>query len=207
MEIELIKLLQSAKNGFYDFVFTFFSYLASYVGFVVVLAVFLIISIILIAKNKPHRKFLIFTATFGVTYGLAIGLNYILKIIINRPRPYEVDAEIINVLPALGRSMPSGHMVSVTVASVFVFFAVLYFCKMKKSGLAWLGAVLGMILFLSMLSRMYLGQHYISDLIVGLVLGALCSILGLWIYKNITKGKVYDDREDNFEETEREETL
>lgn len=184
MEIKLIKFLQSAKNPFYDFIFTSVTHLASYIGFILVFATFLLI--VFMKRKQKSQNLLNYTITFGITYGIGVLLNYILKVIINRPRPYEVDASIVNALEAFGQSMPSGHTLSATIICTFIVFGVYYFSKNKHLTIA--SAVLsGLFLVLTIISRMYLGQHYISDCIVGLVTAFVYSVLGIFIFLKLSK--------------------
>lgn len=206
MEINIIKFLQSASNPFYDFIFIFVSELASYKGFLITFAIFFIILIILIKKKQRETSFCLFTLFFGVTYGLSVLINTLLKSLINRPRPYEVDVSIIDVLHASGQSMPSGHTLSATIICTFIFFGVYYYSKNKALKIS-LGAVLSIFLVLVGISRMYLGQHYISDIIVGLILAFSFSILGIYLFTIFDKRLSYDNnREDNKKESERQST-
>lgn len=101
-EIEIIKYIQTFQNGFFDVFFWLFSFFASYLG-IIIIFVFLYF----FSNKKYATFFLIFTV-------INVVLNYVLKIIINRQRPYEVSEDIINMVKALGQSFPSGHMVCAT---------------------------------------------------------------------------------------------
>ncbi len=203
MEIKIIKFLQSARNPFYDFVFTVISELASYKGFLICFAIFFILTLIYYKQNKNFKNFALFNVFFVSTYGLAVLTNTILKIIINRSRPYVVDASIVDVLHASGQSMPSGHTLSATIICFFIFFSVYYFSKNKNLKII-LGAFLSTFIILVMVSRMYLGQHYISDVIVGFVLAFVFSLLSVIIFIKLDKRINYDnDRKINKEKTEK----
>ena len=110
MEIEIIKFFQSAKSLFLDIVMYIFSSLAS-VFFVILFFIFLYIFV-----SKKYSLIFICCTLFNV------GLNYLLKIIINRPRPYEISSEIINITNSLGKSLPSGHMVCATTIAIFLMW-------------------------------------------------------------------------------------
>ncbi len=178
MEIEIIKYLQSASNPFFDVVFKVVSYLGSYTGFIIAILSMLIVAIVKTCKKQDARNLWIFIVVFGLTYGVATGANFILKIIIDRPRPFEVDPTILNWLPTVGQSMPSGHMVSVTVIAIFMFVWVKNY---------WFGGALAIFVAMVAISRMYLGQHFISDLAVGLVLGAIFALIGILVYNKLTR--------------------
>lgn len=126
---------------------------------------------------KSHKKdALIFS--FILFFG--VGLNFLLKNIFQRPRP--------NLLPLIktdaSYSFPSGHTMN-----SFIFFTCLsYFIfrkfKNRKLGLGLaLGAVL--LVFLIGVSRIYLGVHYPSDVIAGLIAGLAWFVIVLLFEKTI----------------------
>jgi len=99
---------------------------------------------------------------------------YFIKILINRSRPPTDIAYYIEK----SQSFPSGHS---AIAMAFFGFLTYYLIhhegvKMKKSILLSLGAVLiGLIGF----SRLYLGVHFLSDVIGGFLMGGLWLVVGM----------------------------
>lgn len=174
MELEIIKALQSIGNDALDILCKSISYLASYLGFF-----FWLIVVFLFFKKS-------FALCFGVTYGLSVGFNYAIKAIVNRPRPYVVDTSIINKLNAVGQSFPSGHTLSATIICFFLAYWINDKVKNKWFKYS-LISLLALFLLSVMFSRMYLGQHYLTDTIAGLVLGACYSIIGIFAYKKYEK--------------------
>jgi len=109
--------------------------------------------LILMLAGK-RREGLALLATFVLSTLLAVGL----QLVVMRPRP--ADVRVVLSAPAFP-SFPSGHAAAVFGGAVLVFFV------WRRAGAA---ALLGA--FLVALSRLYLGQHYPSDLLGGAVLGA-----------------------------------
>jgi undecaprenyl-diphosphatase len=105
-----------------------------------------------------------------IAAGLAGTLLYKgLKSATERPRPYQVCASICCLTAPLDRfSFPSGHTLH---AVVFSFVACAYY-----PALGWL---LWPFTLLVALSRLVLGLHYVSDVLVGAVLGAAVAALAL----------------------------
>lgn len=174
MEIEIIKFFQSAKSPFLDVSMWVFSNLAS-VYFVIFMFVFLYLFM-----SKKYSIIFVCCTLFNV------GLNYLLKIIINRPRPYEVSQQIVNVTNSLGKSLPSGHMVCATTIAVFLLWFLL---SKQKSNLTKFFIVFGSVIYLLLvaISRMYFGQHYPTDLLAGLLLGLILTSVEIKIFKNVEK--------------------
>ena len=94
--------------------------------------------------------------------------NMLLKNIVDRQRPFEVISDL-NMLVAepAGASFPSGHT-----AGAFAACWLLYKYLPKKYGLTLL--VLGTLMGFS---RMYVGVHYLSDVLAGAAVGCLCGFL------------------------------
>ncbi len=101
------------------------------------------------------------------------GMVWLLKHGIARPRPLGIIAET-------GFSFPSGHAL---MASVFFPF-LLYLFKNKipkgwKRNTFVIGGVVLMIAIV--LSRPYIGVHYLSDVLAGLLIGVLISAFGILV--------------------------
>ena len=105
---------------------------------------------------------------------IIVVLNYILKNIVARKRPEEFFLIIEK-----GFSFPSGHsMVSTAFYGFFIYLLYKYYKDKKKYILIGINIIL---IPLIMFSRVYLGVHYLSDIIAG----CLISIIYLIIYIRI----------------------
>lgn len=94
--------------------------------------------------------------------------NMILKNIVDRDRPYEVLNELkILIERQPDSSFPSGHAAN-SLASAIVFFKMF---KGKKTKFSILAAGLVMAL-----SRVYVGVHYLSDVLVGISVGIVSGL-------------------------------
>lgn len=174
-EIEIIKTLQSVSTPFYNCFFKFVSQLGNYFGF----AIAFVVIFFLISK-----KFAIY---FSSTYLFSLLVNWVLKAIIARPRPYIACGEIENVFPGSGNSMPSGHTLSATIISCFCLY--LIWTKSKKLWVKIISSLLFTIFVgFVIVSRMYLGQHYLSDTLVAVVIGIVFSTIGILMFKKSEKG-------------------
>ena len=136
------------------------------------------IVIILVAIIKNKRLPLHTMTNLACIYAL----NTILKIIIRRPRP---TGEIL--VHASGFSYPSGHAI---VSLVFYTFIAISMCeRIKNIGLK---ITIRIALFILPLviafSRIYLGVHYLTDIIGAYILGFAYLRIFLYIRKqNILK--------------------
>ncbi len=100
---------------------------------------------------------------------------YVIKILINRPRPLADIAYYIEKDP----SFPSGHS---AIAMAFFGFCTYYLLHhIQGQGKKTLTLVLGTLLILLIgFSRLYLGVHFMSDVLGGFLIG------GLWLVAGIT---------------------
>ena len=88
-------------------------------------------------------------------------LNQILKRIVQRPRPTEY-----RIIEESGYSFPSGH--SMASAAFYGFFIYLVFKRLNNKKIKlFLISMLGLLIILIGVSRIYLGVHYTSDVIAG----------------------------------------
>ncbi len=124
-------------------------------------AVWVGIGLVLAAVDAANREAWLICAALGP---IAIGLNYAVKLIVRRPRP-ELEG-----LPPLGGapsslSFPSAHATSsFAVATAMTRVA-------PEASIAF---VLAMALALG---RPYLGMHYPSDVLAGVILGVVLGLL------------------------------
>lgn len=109
-------------------------------------------------KNK--KLSFIITANLG----LITIINQVLKFIVKRPRPSDLF-----LIVETGYSFPSGHsMVSLSFYGLLIYFIYKYF-KNKKLKI-FLITLLSLIIILIGISRVYLGVHFVSDVISGFLL-------------------------------------
>lgn len=101
--------------------------------------------------------------------------NILIKNIISRPRP------IGSIVSVSGYSFPSGHMAISTAVYGYLIFLLYKYIKNKNLKII-LISLLSMIILLIGISRIYLGVHYASDVIGGL----LFSIVYLTIFITLT---------------------
>jgi decaprenylphosphoryl-5-phosphoribose phosphatase len=119
------------------------------------------IGVLLAILDPSNREAWVVCAFLGP---VAIGLNYVVKVVVKRPRP------VLEGLPPLGGapsslSFPSAHATS--------SFAV----ATAMTRVDPLGALAFALAFALALGRPYLGMHYPSDVLAGAVLGVLLGLI------------------------------
>jgi undecaprenyl-diphosphatase len=128
---------------------------------IVVLSIVGVAALFLWLNRHKYSAALLLVATAG-----GIGLNNILKIGFDRPRPqvFEWGTHVSS------SSFPSGHAMSSTVVYLTVAYLAARLQKTHAARLATL-IVAAFIVATICFSRMYLGVHYPSDVTAGVIIG------------------------------------
>jgi membrane-associated phospholipid phosphatase len=107
-------------------------------------------------------------------------VNVIVKDYIRRPRPTVDLVQVFRILDSY--SFPSGHVMFYVGFLGFMFFLV--YTLLKRS---WRRTVLliflGALIFLVGPSRIYLGQHWPTDVLGAYLLGSLTLVIVIWFYR------------------------
>lgn len=120
--------------------------------------------------------------SFEVVGSLAIATvtTQLMKRIVNRPRPYESYSDIYPDVYELGKSFPSGHTTTAfSTATSLTLITKKWWVAVPA--FAWATSV--------GYSRMYLGQHYPSDVLMGAAVGTVSAFASQWLMKKIALKK------------------
>lgn len=145
------------------------------------------------------------TRRAGVAASIALAFsgiisNAIIKNLVDRTRPYVA----IDGLEPLGKiptdpSFPSGHASAAFAVSVALCIALPWIMEKKKAHL--IGVLFIVLSSLISFTRLYLGVHYPSDVLAGIILGIIYGIVGAALAKLIFK-KLDERKHPSEEETE-----
>lgn len=103
-----------------------------------------------------------------------------IKILVDRPRP---SADLVNVIARLNSySFPSGHVLYYTTFIGFLFFLAYTLLKPDWRRTLLLVVLGGMVTLIG-LSRIYEGQHWASDVLASYLLGSVWLSLSILIYR------------------------
>lgn len=97
-------------------------------------------------------------------------LTTVLRVVVARPRPpFGQGAELL-----VASGFPSGHVSRTVILMAALMVALPWAVRHRR---AWLVAAIVVVAFMS-LSRVFVGAHYTSDVLGGVLLG--CAVVGLW---------------------------
>ncbi|QTE36270.1 phosphatase PAP2 family protein [Mucilaginibacter rubeus] len=124
-------------------------------------------------KYKKEGLFLLSTLISGI-------ISSIVKLIVNRPRPSETLVRIIE--KTRQQSFPSGHVIFYVV--FFGFLAQLMFeiAAVPKFIRASVGSICMLLIFIVPFSRIYLGAHWLTDVLGGFLLGLVILATLAYLY-------------------------
>lgn len=152
------------KNGFFDI---FFRMVESPLWSNVVILTFALI-FILREKKTPFP-----IVPFGLAFLIPLTVSGFLKIFFNRPRPLNDTGDFIFSLHTGTSAFPSQH------ATIIMAMAVVLSHHYKKYSF-WFYFIASLVGF----SRIYLGLHYITDILAGFLIGGAAGMI-------LTKLKIF----------------
>jgi len=174
LDSSLVRYVSLIRNGVLDSVFLIITYISSEV------MLFAIMTALFLWRDKKRRWIL----PLWLTLGISAIVGFLLKITIQRARPFQMG--IVSLLPVLNEasysiwnfSFPSNHAM---LAFCVVPILAEQYPKLKK---VWI-ALAVIIAF----SRIYLGLHFLSDVLVGAGVGYLIGMMIVKLEKEHKFGK------------------
>jgi len=113
----------------------------------------------------------------GLSFLLGLALNQVILLFVHRMRPYDAGLTQLLIEQSNDWSFPSDHATaSIAVAMSFLFQ------RLPKRGLALLGAAVVVCL-----SRVYVGTHYVTDVLGGAVTGTFAAVTMRFAYREGTR--------------------
>jgi membrane-associated phospholipid phosphatase len=152
-------------------VFTAFLLAVTQLHSTIGVTVFTVILAIVLARR--HKWY--WVLALGLAVGGGMVLNVILKLIFHRDRPVWEDP----LLTLATNSFPSGHAAGATL--FYGFFSVYVVSHVKELSLRAICVVISVLMVaLVAFSRMYLGVHYLSDVLGAISMSTAWLVLCLW---------------------------
>ncbi|MDO1448100.1 phosphatase PAP2 family protein [Rhodocytophaga aerolata] len=164
---EVTHFLYKARNQMVGQVFYLISYLGSQKGSIII---GVLVSIILLKQGRKTY----FVALWLVLLGVGLSVRYG-KLIFHRVRPADVG-----FYEETNFSFPSGHSTTAMVLFGMLTYFLMRNSHSRKQRLLYF--LMGLLLVLLVgFSRIYLGVHFLSDVLGGYLLGATWMIMGITV--------------------------
>lgn len=124
---------------------------------------------------------------------LSAALNWLIKYIVGRPRPTSSLVEIFQ--HANGQSFPSGHVMSYLAYWGLLFSWGLILLKRDRWWQYLFLIIPGLFVLLVGPSRIYLGNHWASDVLGGYMFGGLLLGIALWLYLSLKERRFLEPKD------------
>ena len=125
--------------------------------------------------DQQHNRHVLLAACFSFLLGLA--LNQLILLFVHRMRPYDAGITHLLIERSADPSFPSDHATATAaIAAAFLLHG------MRKLGLWFLAAAL-----LVIVSRVYIGTHYVSDVLGGALTGIFAAMLVRALFRQGTR--------------------
>lgn len=163
-ELQFLKWLEGLRTSFLNVFFEGVTMLGEET-----LIILLVVALWFAVDKKLAQQVFFVTAT-------SLSVNGIIKNFAQVPRPFTKGVNCLRPETATGYSFPSGH------TQGFATWSSFFAAKFKKT---WLTVLVAVLIGLVAFSRLYLGVHYPSDVIVAVALGVGLSILGNYLFEKV----------------------
>ncbi len=125
--------------------------------------------------DRPHNRHVL-VAT-GLSFLLGLAINQLILLFVLRMRPYDGGVSHLLIERSADPSFPSDHA-----TATFAIAAAFLLHGMRRTGLWFLAAAV-----LVTISRVYIGTHYVSDVLGGAATGIAAAILVRALYREGTR--------------------
>lgn len=172
MDKNIMNFLLNNTNDSLAFVMKIFTFFGDWY-----VPIFIIITMIVFFKNEYYPLIL------SLSYTFVGGLSFLLKVLVARPRP-----EYSLILTPLSYSFPSGHtMTSLVFYLVFSYLMTHASIKRRRYIVFFVFIIIELCIAFS---RLYLGVHYFSDVMCGIILGTICTLMSINIIEKNYKERL-----------------
>jgi undecaprenyl-diphosphatase len=124
--------------------------------------------------DRQHTRYVLLATGFSFLLGLAV--NQVILLFVQRVRPYNLGITSLLIPPSSDPSFPSDH------ATAAFAIAAVFLLHRFRGAAAFLVAA-----FLISISRIYIGTHYVSDVVGGALTGVLAAAVVRWMYREGTR--------------------
>jgi undecaprenyl-diphosphatase len=126
---------------------------------------------------RPDRSTRHVLVAAGFSFLLGLGLNQLILLFVQRVRPYDIDLTHLIIDRSADFSFPSDHATaSFAIAAAFLMHG------LQRRGIAFLAAAV-----LLAVSRVYVGTHYVGDVVGGAITGVAAAAAVRAVYQENTR--------------------
>ena len=139
---------------------------------------FFIVIVVLLVFYMKFRQGVVLGLAMLIQSGIALLLKYLLFDDTPRPKTYFEGERVLDLIAGVKvqdfNSFPSGHTMA---AFTLALFIALFLQRNKYALFLFIGA------FLTGLSRIYLGHHFLIDVLVGSLIGTIVALIVYYVFE------------------------
>lgn len=125
--------------------------------------------------DRPHNRHVLVAA--GLSFLLGLAINQFILLFVHRIRPYDAGISHLLIERSADPSFPSDHATATfAIAAAFLLHGV------RRMGF-WFLAAAALVAF----SRVYIGTHYVSDVLGGAATGMVAAVIVRALYREGTR--------------------
>lgn len=166
-ELAFLHWLEQFRGGMLELFLVFYTHLGDN-GLM-----FLFISALLLCFKRTRRAGILGFIALAIG---ALTTNVVLKHLVSRQRPYVTDPSLVPLIFTNDmNSFPSGHSTAAFASATAWFMGLGRRCR-------WRAALFALPLLMAF-SRMYVGVHYPTDVLAGLLIGVAAGLLAYLLWR------------------------
>lgn len=172
IDLQFTLKIQAYQNAFLDKLMigiSLFGHFQVSVPMVVITAL-----VFLVFKKEKEALFIFFTMGSSI-------ISSAVKYFVNRPRPSKNLVRVIEVTHQ--QSFPSGHTLFYTVFFGFIIYLMFRLNEANFYLRLIVGLMCAFMVIFVFFSRIYLGAHWLSDVLAGYLLGIICLYAVIYFYE------------------------
>lgn len=189
---ELTLMINSLHTGFTDEIMKIFSHIKFWIPMYILVVIFLFIRL-------GWKKALIIVATTALAFGMCDQFSNLIKDAVARLRPCRDDFMIQNGLRMLEGGGGRFGFFSAHAANSFSFAISTFMGFRNDTRLKYRGYGIWIFFwaFMVSISRIFVGKHYLGDVLAGIIIGSAIGFLAVFIARFTMKKLKLDNRADS----------
>lgn len=174
IDLQILRFFEGIRTPIFNRIFITITTLGS-IKILLPLCVFITIYFLI---KRQYIEFILLWLAFWSSRGV----NFIVKEVVERERP-----PVIRLVEVEDFSFPSGHSMNSIVTLGFICYLFVATRQLNSAKKTSVSLLTGFTVLLIVISRLYIGVHYPTDVLAGLSLGCCLLLIYIQLYRFLRK--------------------